>query len=246
MVTLPVKCTVKAFLPPAEGEKSHWGGYANIDANIPCLRFVTETASSSSAAGENAGHVAISALINQLDGFIEVIDSVCCHYWTEYLCRGYLTFERYIDQNRGAQEIPLFISCDRRFATIKDHFCTILNSLVDYPLELSPLAKRKPGSSETVERFEGFAGGMELCNAFSELNDPLDQEERFLAHGRAYEAGDEEAHQMDRDWLTALSYGMPPTGGFGMGIDRLTMLLTDQVSIREVILFPHMRTKEES
>jgi lysyl-tRNA synthetase class 2 len=118
--------------------------------------------------------------------------------------------------------------------------------LIDYPLELSPLAKAKPGSSETVERFEGFAGGMEICNAYSELNDPLDQEERFLAHGRAYEAGDEEAHQMDRDWLTALSYGMPPTGGFGMGIDRLTMLLTDQISIREVILFPHMRTKEQT
>jgi lysyl-tRNA synthetase class 2 len=118
--------------------------------------------------------------------------------------------------------------------------------LFDYPLELSPLAKVKPGSSKTVERFEGFAGGMEICNAYSELNDPLDQEERFLAHGRAYEAGEEDAHQMDRDWLTALSYGMPPTGGFGMGIDRLTMLLTDQVSIREVILFPHMRTKEQS
>jgi len=115
--------------------------------------------------------------------------------------------------------------------------------LVDYPLEVSPLAKRKPGDPETVERFEGFAGGMEICNAYSELNDPLDQEERFLAHGRAYEAGDEEAHQMDRDWLIALSYGMPPTGGFGMGIDRLTMLLTNQVSIREVILFPHLRTK---
>ena len=117
--------------------------------------------------------------------------------------------------------------------------------LVDYPLELSPLAKRKPGHSETVERFEGFVGGMEICNAFTELNDPLDQEERFLAQGRDYKAGDEEAHQMDEDWLTALSYGMPPTGGFGMGIDRLTMLLTNQVSIREVILFPHLRTKEQ-
>jgi lysyl-tRNA synthetase class 2 len=115
--------------------------------------------------------------------------------------------------------------------------------LVDYPLEVSPLAKRKPGDPGTVERFEGFAGGMEICNAFTELNDPLDQEERFLAQGRAYEAGDEEAHQMDEDFLVAMSYGMPPTGGFGMGIDRLTMLLTDQVSIREVILFPHLRTK---
>ena len=90
--------------------------------------------------------------------------------------------------------------------------------LVDYPLELSPLAKAKPGSSETVERFEGFAGGMEICNAYSELNDPLDQEERFLAHGRAYEAGDEDAHQMDRDWLTALSYGMPLREGLAWAL----------------------------
>ncbi|MBC7224141.1 MAG: lysine--tRNA ligase [Anaerolineae bacterium] len=116
--------------------------------------------------------------------------------------------------------------------------------LMDYPVEMSPLAKKKPDDPNTVERFEGFVGGMEICNAFTELNDPLDQEERFLEQGRAYEAGDEEAHQMDEDYLNALSYGMPPTGGFGMGIDRLTMLLTDQSSIREVILFPHLRPRE--
>jgi len=116
--------------------------------------------------------------------------------------------------------------------------------LMDYPVEMSPLAKKKPGDPNTVERFEGFVGGMELCNAFTELNDPLDQEERFLQQGRAYEAGDEEAHQMDEDYLLALSYGMPPTGGFGMGVDRFTMLLTDQSSIREVILFPHLRPRD--
>ena len=116
--------------------------------------------------------------------------------------------------------------------------------LADYPLEMSPLAKQKPGDPHTVERFEGFAGGMELCNAFTELNDPLDQEERFLQQRRAYQAGDEEAHQMDEDYLLALSYGMPPTGGFGMGVDRLTMLLTNQSSIREVILFPHLRPRD--
>ena len=113
--------------------------------------------------------------------------------------------------------------------------------LMDYPLELSPLSKRRPDRPDLVERFEGFVAGMELCNAFSELNDPLDQEERFLAQGRAYEAGDEEAHPMDHDFVNALMYGMPPTGGLGMGLDRLVMLLTDQTNIREVILFPHMR-----
>lgn len=111
--------------------------------------------------------------------------------------------------------------------------------LYDYPRDISPLAKNKPGDPQTVERFEGFVGGMELCNAFSELNDPLEQEARFLEMGREYAAEDEERHPMDEDYLRALSYGMPPTGGFGMGIDRLTMLLVGHRTIREVILFPH-------
>jgi lysyl-tRNA synthetase class 2 len=96
-----------------------------------------------------------------------------------------------------------------------------------------------------VERFEGFVGGMELCNAFTELNDPLEQEQRFLEMGRDYKAEDEERHPMDEDYLRAMSYGMPPQGGFGMGIDRLCMLLTDRRTIREVLLFPHLREREE-
>jgi len=117
--------------------------------------------------------------------------------------------------------------------------------LYDYPRDISPLAKSKPDDPNTVERFEGFVGGMELCNAFTELNDPLEQEKRFLEMGRTYEADDEERHPMDEDYLRAMAYGMPPNGGFGMGIDRLTMLLTDKRSIREVILFPHLREREE-
>ncbi len=115
--------------------------------------------------------------------------------------------------------------------------------LYDYPRDISPLAKSKPDDPNTVERFEGFIGGMELCNAFTELNDPLDQEARFLEMGRTYAQDDEERHPMDEDYLQAMRYGMPPNGGFGMGIDRLTMLFTDQHSIREVILFPHLRSK---
>jgi lysyl-tRNA synthetase class 2 len=113
--------------------------------------------------------------------------------------------------------------------------------LYDYPRDISPLAKNKPGDPQTVERFEGFVAGMELCNAFTELNDPLEQEKRFLELGRAYAEGDEERHPMDEDYLRALAYGMPPTGGFGMGIDRFVMLLTGQHNIREVILFPPTR-----
>ena len=117
--------------------------------------------------------------------------------------------------------------------------------LYDYPRDISPLAKSIPGDPLTVERFEAYAAGFELCNAFTELNDPLDQEQRFLEMGRDYADEDEEKHPMDEDYLRAMRYGMPPNGGFGMGVDRLTMLLTDKQSIREVILFPHLRSSEK-
>ncbi len=117
--------------------------------------------------------------------------------------------------------------------------------LYDYPRDISPLAKSKPGDPLTVERFEGYAAGFELCNAFTELNDPLDQEQRFLEMGRDYTAEDEERHPLDEDYLRAMRYGMPPSGGFGLGVDRLIMFLTDHPNIREVILFPHLRTREE-
>ena len=113
--------------------------------------------------------------------------------------------------------------------------------LLDYPVELSPLAKRKPDDPTHVERFQLYIGGGEIANAFSELNDPMDQLARFLGQQRDREAGDEEAMPIDEDYVNALMYGMPPTGGIGIGIDRLTMLLTDQPNIRDVILFPAMR-----
>jgi lysyl-tRNA synthetase class 2 len=117
--------------------------------------------------------------------------------------------------------------------------------LYDYPRDISPFAKSKPGDLNTVERFEGYAAGFELCNAFTELNDPLDQEQRFIEMNRDYTENEEEKHPMDEDYLRAMRYGMPPCGGFGMGVDRLVMLLTDKHSIREVLLFPPMRETEE-
>lgn len=118
--------------------------------------------------------------------------------------------------------------------------------LYDYPRDLSPLAKAKPGTTDVVERFQPFAAGLELGNAFSELNDPVDQRARFEDQGRQRARGDEEAQQLDEDYIEALEVGMPPTGGYGGGIERLVMLLTDQENIREVILFPTMRQQRDN
>lgn len=114
--------------------------------------------------------------------------------------------------------------------------------VMDHPIEISPLTKKKPDNPEYVERFEFFMNGWEMANAYSELNDPIDQRERFEAQEKAFEAGDDEANHTDEDFLNALSIGMPPTGGIGFGIDRMVMMMTNSPAIRDVLLFPTMKT----
>lgn len=145
-----------------------------------------------------------------------------------------------VDENMGRGKL-----IDELLSTFVEPKLMQPTFLLDYPVELSPLAKKKPDNPRLVERFEGFAGGMEIANAFSELNDPLDQRERFLEQKKLQEkGGEEEGETADEDFLEALEYGMPPTGGLGVGIDRLVMVFTSQQSIREVILFPQLKSKE--
>jgi lysyl-tRNA synthetase class 2 len=144
-----------------------------------------------------------------------------------------------VDPNKGRGKLV-----DELISTFVEPNIVQPTFLIDYPAEMSPLAKRKRGNERLVERFEGFINGMEIANAFTELNDPIDQRERFKQQIRE-RAADEEVEVADEDFLEALEYGMPPTGGLGIGIDRLVMLLTGQSSIREVILFPQLKTKQD-
>jgi lysyl-tRNA synthetase class 2 len=129
------------------------------------------------------------------------------------------------------------------FETLAEDTLVQPTFVYDFPTEVSPLSKQKPGDPDTVERFELYIGKMEIVNAFSELNDPEEQRRRFQQQLAEREKGDQEAHAMDEDYVRALEYGLPPTAGAGMGIDRLVMLLTDSRSIRDVILFPQMKPK---
>ena len=140
-------------------------------------------------------------------------------------------------------KLPLGNLIGLLFETLAEQHLIQPTFIYDYPVELSPLSKQKASDPSLVERFELYIGGMEIANGYSELNDPIDQRERFLSQLRERERGDEEAHQMDEDYIRALSYGMPPTAGEGIGVDRLTMLLTSSTSIRDVILFPHLRAE---
>ncbi|MBI2150872.1 MAG: lysine--tRNA ligase, partial [Acidobacteria bacterium] len=139
--------------------------------------------------------------------------------------------------------IPLGHLIGLLFETVAEEHLVQPTFVYDYPIELSPLSKQKASDPALVERFELYVGGMEIANGYSELNDPIDQRERFLTQIQARERGDEEAHEMDDDYIRALSYGMPPTAGEGIGVDRLAMLLTNSTSIRDVILFPHLRAE---
>jgi lysyl-tRNA synthetase class 2 len=132
------------------------------------------------------------------------------------------------------------------FEAVAEEHLTQPTIIYEFPTAVSPLSKQKPDEPDWTERFEIFAGKMEIANGFSELNDPEDQRARFEAQLKERERGDDEAHQMDENYINALSYGMPPAGGVGLGVDRLAMLFTDSHTIRDVILFPQLRPEKHA
>jgi lysyl-tRNA synthetase class 2 len=143
-----------------------------------------------------------------------------------------------VDPKFGPGKITMTI-----FETLIEESLVQPTFVYDFPTEVSPLSKQRPDDADTVERFELYIGKTEIANAFSELNDPIEQRHRFMQQLEEKAKGDQEAHAMDEDYVRALEYGLPPTAGEGVGVDRLVMLLTDSRSIRDVILFPHMRPK---
>jgi lysyl-tRNA synthetase class 2 len=175
----------------------------------------------------------------------EAIVKFCPEKVSEEDLKNRATVERLLNQLHADFDprMPLGNLIGILFETVAEEHLLQPTFIYDYPIELSPLSKQKADDPSLVERFELYIGGMEIANGYSELNDPIDQRERFLSQLQARDRGDEEAHEMDDDYIRALSYGMPPTAGEGIGVDRLTMLLTNSTSIRDVILFPHLRAE---
>jgi lysyl-tRNA synthetase, class II len=175
----------------------------------------------------------------------EAIVKFCPEKVSEEDLKNRATVERLLNQLHADFDtrMPLGNLIGILFETVAEEQLLQPTFIYDYPIELSPLSKQKADDPSLVERFELYIGGMEIANGYSELNDPIDQRERFLSQLQARDRGDEEAHEMDDDYIRALSYGMPPTAGEGIGVDRLTMLLTNSTSIRDVILFPHLRAE---
>ena len=175
----------------------------------------------------------------------EAIVKFCPEKVREEDLKDRATVERLLNQLHADFDprMPLGNFIGILFETVAEEHLVQPTFIYDYPIELSPLSKQKAEDPSLVERFELYIGGMEIANGYSELNDPIDQRERFVSQLQARDRGDEEAHEMDDDYIRALSYGMPPTAGEGIGVDRLAMLLTNSTSIRDVILFPHLRAE---
>jgi lysyl-tRNA synthetase, class II len=217
---LTMREAIRFYWPDEAGAKPTESAFASPHALQTCLG--TAISSLQQAVGQSAP--AYPERLAQLKTLLGAITAVDCD---------------------SVKTAPLGKSVYNLFEAVVEPFLIQPTIIYDYPTEVSPLSKAKPDDPAHVERFEFFAGGFELGNAFSELNDPVEQHRRFAQQLGERARGDDEAHQMDDDYVRALAYGLPPTGGEGVGVDRLTMLLTGSKSIRDVILFPLMRSRDQ-
>jgi lysyl-tRNA synthetase class 2 len=219
---LTMREAIIKFWPPEAGTKIAKTAFENIDACRVGIRTAIDTLESISTQ--------------------QIIESVTVGRLQELRTMNKALTEIYDDTFKNPQ---LGKTIYHLFEAVVEPFLYQPTIIYDYPTVVSPLSKQKPDDPDHVERFEFFCGGFELGNAFSELNDPIEQHKRFAQQLAEREGGDDEAHQMDEDYVRALAYGLPPTAGEGIGIDRLVMLLTGSKSIRDVILFPLMRNRDQ-
>jgi lysyl-tRNA synthetase class 2 len=199
-------------------EEIDWGNWRRMTMREAIVEFWPEKAGAKPAMSDFASHESVKALVTRVRGA-----GVDLAY----------------DPNEPAGKTIAGI-----FEAVAEEHLVQPTIIYEFPTAISPLSKQKPDEPDWTERWEIFAGKMEIANGFSELNDPEDQRQRFEGQLKERERGDEEAHQMDEDYIRALSYGMPPAGGVGVGVDRLAMLLTDSHTIRDVILFPQLRPEK--
>jgi lysyl-tRNA synthetase class 2 len=218
---LTMREAIRDYCPPQAGEKPQASDFQSVQTLRDWLATATASLTAYVAA-QNAEPISWANLV--LKPMLKTLQGVEC------------SLQEGADLGKAIYAI---------FEATAEPFILQPTIIYDYPTIVSPLSKQKPDDPDHVERFEFFAGGFELGNAFSELNDPVEQQKRFEDQLAQRAQGDDEAHQMDEDYVRALAYGLPPTGGEGLGVDRLVMLLTGSKSIRDVILFPLMRSKEQ-
>ncbi len=217
---------IAKFWPPTAGPAPGVAEFASVNAFVQRLKIAE---SSTQLAWESSPDPLSGEEARKIRHQLTTLRSTFQFIWT------------HLEINRNVGKAIALV-----FETVAEEHLTQPTIIYEFPTSVSPLSKQKPDEPDWTERFEMFAGKMEIANGFSELNDPEDQRRRFEGQLRERERGDEEAHQMDEDYIRALSYGMPPAGGVGVGIDRLAMLFTDSHTIRDVILFPQLRPEKTS
>jgi len=235
---LTMREAIVEYWPSQVAAPPSWTSFADQKEFVACLRSALEV---------------INPLVEKRwEGFVQgEVKTNKDYYVTEDLIfdRGEFAELRialaFILQMMETGKLTLGSAIAHLFETLAEEHLILPTIIYEFPTAVSPLSKQKPGDPDWVERFEFYCGGFELGNAFSELNDPVEQQKRFEEQLAQRAAGDDEAHQMDEDYVRALAYGLPPTGGEGIGIDRLVMLLTGSKSIRDVILFPLMRNRDQ-